>query len=50
MNYLLACFYLKKLTKMDLQFVDKDILKNLAQALLRINNEGFRSFQPIEYY
>lgn len=38
MNYLLACFYLKKLTKMDLGFVDKDMLKELAQALIRINH------------
>ena len=37
MSYLLACFYLKKLTRMDLAFVDKEMLKELAQALLRIN-------------
>jgi hypothetical protein len=49
MNYLLASFYLKKLSSMELKFVSKDLLKNLANRLVSFS-EGFKSFQPIEQY
>lgn len=45
MDYLLFSFYLKKLSKMDLKFVSKDLLKNLANSLVRFS-EGVKSYQP----
>lgn len=49
MDYMIISFYLKKLTKMDLKFVGKEMLKNLASSLVKFS-EGFKSFQPIEHY
>ncbi len=49
MNHLLVSFYLKKLSKMDLRFVSKDLLKNLANCLVNFSG-GFKSYQPIEHY
>lgn len=49
MDHLLFSFYLKKLAKMDLRFVSKELLKNLGNGLVRFN-EGIKSYQPIEHY
>lgn len=37
MDHLLVSFYIKKLSKMDLKFVDKESLKNLAKCLVQFS-------------
>lgn len=49
MDYLLFSFYLKKLSKMELKFVSKDLLRNLANSLVKFS-ENIKSYQPIEHY